>query len=847
MDKFRNLKNRLSVSVDKLSPNLRGRSPKPANRKSMNADGGPLSASTSADPIHSMSPSSPGVPVRRNRNRSARPSSMDESDVEDVSISLASSPPKSEVTLPPPTQQPARESTTPSKLVSETDSLVLEVLKEVEKIEIITDNIKKRNELENVESKAPLNIDDKIDFIDGADENPSDKEAQSISGINDETVTPRNDISEVSEDIVRSTVAEKLASIDPSLSGSSTLHAESVTSGYFTDSAPEISTAAPKPKPAATVFSTLSKIEDKPPAKKESIYSKLLRRKEEDKGNDGKSKEKEPIYARIKPKLKIDSGFKPIEPGSMKSSTQDSPVVKPEPIYSKVRPRIPGSPVTPISPIFSGSPRSSFVPLNPNGDPIYPKLPPKSSTLPGVAPITGAITKESKTLPKDVPMFSPRAKYPIYTQPLPALPTAKEENDNVQQSATNSVTKFSTKVTVREKEISPVRADVVTITNPAYVPSPPSSPRVIHSVLKSEGSVSSLTKSGVSVNFSPITETPPMSPKRRSRATRSNASTSSLESSNRKSQDLSTVPMMPPPKAPKFMREKRQLSKERTVGAALQKDNFGSDSCMSIGSEPESSGRILSKLVEELSIELEVVSRRMGEHGNTGEEAKKEVLSKLLATYDVPSNLRRVPEVDEYEALRSERFMIPVSSSDELRLVGTSNEHVDMFYGDLPDYSQDEFVIALDDENDPKYATLTNEMRQNQHRSLIDMSPGKVSRRSTQVYTNVVNVLSALKVLVNSNSTRAVGVISRMGTLARPYAKKVQTSVHTSVQDTSWIQRRLYHVTVSGPFACCVYSLYYFLFLTFYQHLKAIFIFFVIHFCCSRLQSFLHLSIFIFL
>ncbi|KAF2361166.1 hypothetical protein FHG87_008082, partial [Trinorchestia longiramus] len=477
MDKFRNFKNRLSVSVDKLSPHRRAISPIPSNRKSVGPDSQRervASISTSTDPISGVMPS-PDVPLRRNRNRSVRPVSMDESDVEESTSSSLAPRPKAATK----TKLPAGEATTSSKLDPDTESLVLEVMKEVEKIGTITDGMKRKvKEIESFESEkvnSVKRLEENLEFIDSADAHcEQEEETKSSSTIKDDRSA--TDIRDASEMSLQSTLSEKqLSTKDPSLSVSSTLHAESMTSGYFTDSTSEISNVC-KPKVAPTVFSTLSNIEGKPQPKKESIYSKLLKKKEKDKEE---TQPKEPLYARIKPKLKVDTGFKPIEPGLSEGTTQVSPVVKPEPIYSKVKPRIPGSPVTPsspVSPIYSGSPRSSFIPLSPTGEPTHSKVTPKSSTLPIVTTANETFEKGAKTLPKDMPMFSPREKYPIYNQPLPAVPSSNDDDIRGRQMKSVPATYRAT-VTVREKEISPVRANFVTIKNSTFVPSPPLSPK----------------------------------------------------------------------------------------------------------------------------------------------------------------------------------------------------------------------------------------------------------------------------------------------------------------------------------------------------------------------------------
>ena len=812
MDKLRTIKNRLSVSVDKLSPGRRGRSP---NKRRSIVFGGDSSISSSN--IISEASTSPGRPARRNRNRSVRPNSFDESDVDEVINSADNSflstsgdvldSPLIEIDNPlfqiksqivpclTEKNSDTDKSITPTKIDSGNESLVSEVMKEFQRRENNCDleHSETKKESLNFAEGSMKKLEDKLDFIDNAD--GSDEAMVQKPVIVAKNEKTNLDVS--SESMLLSSTSEKLltkSSAENIVSGSSNLNAESMTSGYFSDSTSETSNIT-KPKIYATVFSTLSKIEDKPPSKKESIYSRLIKKKDPDKETSVK-KTKEPLYARIKPKLKLDTGFKPIEP---ESSVTTSPVIKPEPIYSKVKPRTPVSPVTSpsssICPIFSpGSPRSSFSPLHGNVEPIYSKVKPKSSTLPPITSHSYLPQIQSKTFPRDIPLESPRAKYPIYTQPLPALPS-ENEDDRSRPTKPSTQNYNCDKVTVRATEISPVRANVITISNPVYIPSPPSSRAALPEPLKLEGSLPSISSStALTINGAIPEGTPPVSPPfRRAKASRSNLSSSSSE----KLSLLSTMSMMLPVKAANTQKEKAKADNEMCNSSVTtsRDDLMRSESFLTINSDSDVCGRTLSRLVEELAVELETVSRRLGNQVCTDDDSKKQVLSKLLATYDIPKNLRRVPEVDEEEVLRSERYLLPISSANDL-----NDEHVDTFYGDVPNYSQDEFVIALDDENDPKYASLTREMRQ-QQRGVVDMSPGKVSRRSAQVYVNVINVLSALKVLVNSNSTKAAGVVQRMGSLARPYAKKVQTtvqtSVHSSVQDTTWIQRRIFHATVS--------------------------------------------------
>lgn len=252
-----------------------------------------------------------------------------------------------------------------------------------------------------------------------------------------------------------------------------------------------------------------------------------------------------------------------------------------------------------------------------------------------------------------------------------------------------------------------------------------------------------------------------------------------------------------------YLQSAAPKSKSPAEGSSGPQTLIASDSSLVENSDTESTGRAkLSHLVEELAQELEAVSRRIGNSSETNDESKKEILAKLLSTYDVPRNLRRVEEADEDAVLEAEQSLMPASVSlDELRYVDDNVDNAETVYADVPDYSQDEFVIALDDENDPRYASLTRALRKEK----CGESPGKVSRKTAAVYANAINVVSALKFLINSKSARAATVINKMGTLARPYAQRMHGTaqrVQGTISDTTWIQRVIYHKSVSHRSLC---------------------------------------------
>lgn len=527
--------------------------------------------------------------------------------------------------------------------------------------------------------------------------------------------------------------------------------------------AKESTKEAPAAEPSVAVTAPAAKQETKV-TKKESIYSKIVKRKDTS---------KEPIYAKIKPKLTIETSFQPIEPSSSKSpTTPSSAVVKPEPMYNVVKPLDPLAPVTARSPTSSAIPGSPLGPFTVFGggppssskkvEPVYTKIQPKesrSNTLPKEPIYSKIQRKEGGTLPRDASDSKIKAKEPIYTQPLPLTP--REEAMQKRESFfSESVSPDYGKVTVRAKEIAASRPAVITISNPGYAApttsANPSTPATSPS--------------------SPAAPTSPISP----------------------TSTLSCIPALTEETAASQTSKVKMVEKvECTPASASSLDSPGprhhvaSESSLVESSDTESTGRAkLSKLVEELAQELEAVSQRVGISADTDDESKKEMLAKLLSAYDIPKNLRRVEEADEDAVRQAEEALVPTSvSMDELRFVDDNEDNAETVYADIPDYSQDEFVIALDDENDPRYASLARKFRQQARAS---ESPGKISRKTATVYANALNVVTALRVLINSKSARAASVINKMGTLARPYAHKVQGTI----TDTTWIQRVIYHKTV---------------------------------------------------
>ena len=844
MDKLRNFKHRLSLSVDKLSSTRRSKSPQ-LQRKSM-----PLGSPLSEGDIPASVESSSALAGGHGNNVSAvevgvkvksRPSSLVETKITNVTLDSVKSADEQTINyensttiekrtspitinssshnlsseqLSPADSSPIGLQSTPRNTSTDgTDSLMIEVLKEVSKIADLPPDFKtldKDTKYNVVKEKKQSDQSQSRENINTVNNNVNTlfSSSDKISSISDKEYDDTDISSSKAVDSLNSLISKRLSKIYEkesessactTLSTISTINAESITSGYFTDTASDVTLSESKEsfssieKKEGPHFTPLdfsaSKIsmEDtrivtsspppsgdlEKPAKKESIYSRLKRTTKRGLSPSTNSA-KEPIYAKIKPKLKMDTSFKPIEPSS-KQTGSPSAVVKPEPIYSKVKSK--GSvPTSPISPGFPDT-ESPFIPSSPTSPEspsssfkkthkIYP-YDPLITTEFAVFP-DNRNKKETKPKTSNEPIYSKvkkrlsstfETKTPIYSQPLPAVP-APESGFNVlsRHEADYSTTSSSDygKVTVRAREISPTspsKPSVITISNPGYSGS--SKPSGITSPSGTILNPSSFHPRGLTPSPTFIDDTKSPSPSDAGRDRLSVLTPSSIDpgSMDNIASQLSIV-------------QSHDSDTESTSGK----------------------GR-LSKLVEELAQELETVTQNLGSSVSTDENSKKEVLYRLLSTYDVPKNLKRVEEADYAEIKRSEKTLITSLSQDELRFMDESDDKFETVYSDVPDYSQDEFVIALDDENDPKYASLTRCLME-ANRSTD--SPGRVSRKSAQVYVNVINVISALKVLVNSNSSRAQTVISKMGTIARPYANKVSNSI----TDTSWIQRKIYHKSV---------------------------------------------------
>ncbi|KAG7169621.1 proteoglycan 4-like [Homarus americanus] len=889
MDKLRNIKHRLSMSVDKLSPSRRSKS---QQRKSVPLGSTPCSDGDIPDSVRtSRADSRPTSAAEVIITSGSRPNSYCEPDadestsgewldaigaaslpdpVDDIKESeeVASSP--SPIVEDKPLKRPT------SSSVEGGGSLMSEVMKEVEKITDITETLKTKRQKVETEAadEVTVSVSDKKALLDVSTDGESQEPSEQVVNICDETLP----VTEVThrQTAGRGIVHRKaMESTSTTLSVSSTCRAESLTSGYFSDSDVTLSdvrcdsgylksaftsvasenteqsksaftsvpseitehksaftlvksettggsisactsgtsddqdqgqsaftsimsgqqttssafTAITPEKTESTVASAETTEETSETStaasttstttttqksktgvtKKESIYSRIMRKKDSS---------KEPIYAKIKPKLTIETSFQPIEPNTAKNTSQvgSAGVVKPEPIYSVVKPRDPGAPLVPLSPVSAPiTPGSPFAlvgtgaPALPKKvEPIYSKIQPKdsrSNTLPR-EPIYSKVRKESGTLPRDPSHSKAKSKEPIYTKPLPLTPKEEAERKRDSFYSQTSTSSDYGKVTVRVGEITPSRPAVITINNPGYaapsgLPSPisPSSPTSPSSPLTSSAPI-----------WPTVNNTPAVSPPKHSGKTVSLSPTTQVKVVER-------IECAPPSKSLEETPEPRPL--------------VASDSSLIESSDTESTGRNkLSQLVEELALELEAVSRRIGANAEIDDDCKKEVLAKLLSTYDIPKNLRRVEEADEDAVLEAEQALVPGSiSMDELRYVDDNEDNAETVYADVPDYSQDEFVIALDDENDPRYASLTRKFREN--KSWGD-SPGRISRKTANVYANALNVVTALRVLINSKSTRAATVINKMGTLARPYAQRVQGTI----SDTTWIQRVIYHKSV---------------------------------------------------
>ncbi|XP_047499180.1 uncharacterized protein LOC125045783 isoform X4 [Penaeus chinensis] len=882
MERLRNIKHRLSMSVDKLGPSRRSKS---QQRKSAPLGSAPFSDGDIPGSVRNAEATSLAKSSSRPSSYCGPDTGSAECLVEVVPAAAAaatsedtgenpgaSSMPQTqpEVTAPTePSSEPAAAAQPESKgerqLKRATsseggESLMAEVMKEVEKITEITEDLKKKRirRDESAADDTAVAVNDTVPLLSAPEAAAQETLAASTSGaiLRQKTLT---------EGVVH---RKNLESTSTTLSIASTCRAESLTSGYFSDSEltlsegrcdsearsvfssavseisessksvitekidrrrsafvsvsssntenrksafipvspdssekrlsafiplmPEINSEikpgpsagatekaaaetsgkestkeAPAAEPSVAVTATAAKQETKV-TKKESIYSKIVKRKDTS---------KEPIYAKIKPKLTIETSFQPIEPSSSKSpTTPSSAVVKPEPMYNVVKPLDPLAPVTPRSPTSSAIPGSPLGPFTVFGggppssskkvEPIYTKIQPKesrSNTLPKEPIYSKIQRKESGTLPRDASDSKIKAKEPIYTQPLPLTP--REEAMQKRESFfSESVSPDYGKVTVRAKEIASSRPAVITISNPGYA----------------APTTSANPSTPATSSSSPAAPTSPTSP----------------------ISMLSCIPALTEETAASQTSKVKMVEKvECTPASASSLDSPGprhhvaSESSLVESSDTESTGRAkLSKLVEELAQELEAVSQRVGISADTDDESKKEMLAKLLSAYDIPKNLRRVEEADEDAVRQAEEALVPTSvSMDELRFVDDNEDNAETVYADIPDYSQDEFVIALDDENDPRYASLARKFRQQARSS---ESPGKISRKTATVYANALNVVTALRVLINSKSARAASVINKMGTLARPYAHKVQGTI----TDTTWIQRVIYHKTGHNGF-----------------------------------------------
>ncbi|XP_071513677.1 uncharacterized protein Nost isoform X3 [Panulirus ornatus] len=935
MDKLRNIKHRLSMSVDKLSPSRRSKSQQRKSVPLVPFSDGDIPGSVMGSKIDSR-PTSAGE-LTISVASGSRPSSYCEPDADDsVSeewLEAAAGVPLSDtacdirepvVDLPPlPPSAEDKPVKRPTSSVEGGESLMSEVMKEVEKITEITDNMKnKRLKVENERpDEATVGVSEKKPLLDVSNDGEGQESYDHGLSTSDETLLAAGEVTQRRPKGKGAVDRKAVGSTSTTLSIASTCRAESLTSGYFSDSdvtlsdgrcdsgylksalaavtsegadqnksvvvsvksetndcgtsafsvvksegtvdakstvtsvasedkipvssaftsvtsqdesqgqpafipvtleektinqsaftcvtsetktvsqsaftsvtsekhsasssafsvipsekkephvaaAPETETTA---TPAAQATPSAKETKVATVTKKESIYSRIMRKKDSS---------KEPIYAKIKPKLTIETSFQPIEPSTAKNTSNagNAGVVKPEPIYSVVKPRDPGAPLVPSSPVSApitpGSPTSPFAPvvsgapnLSKKVEPIYSKIRPKdskSSTLPREMSHS-KVNKDSGTLSREPKYSKAKGKEPIYAMPLPLTPreeAAQKRESFYSQSSTSS---DYGKVTVRVGEISPSRPAVITINNPGYA-APPALP----------SSTSPTSPSSPMTPSSPVSSSPPTWP-----------SSGSAFAVSIPKPATKTVSMSPTAHVRLVDRLECTPKSKSPLESPEPHPLVASDSSLLENSDTESTGRAkLSRLVEELAQELEAVSRRIGSNADADDVSKKEVLARLLSTYDVPKNLRRVEEADEDAILEAEQALVPVSvSMDELRYVDDNDDNAETVYADVPDYSQDEFVIALDDENDPRYASLTRALR---HQKAGGESPGKISRKTAAVYANALNVVNALRLLINSNSTKAATVINKMGTLARPYAQRMQGTI----TDTTWIQRVIYH------------------------------------------------------
>lgn len=827
MDKLRNIKNRLSMSVDKLSPSRRSKSQQRKSEPLGNvpASMGDIPGSVRTSRVDDR-PSS-AFEVSSTTESKSRPSSycevdMDESlseewlAVEDIPVSTSESksPPDPEV------EDSSRLSVDNKPLKRSTptihgDSLMSEVMKEVEKISEMSETMKteRPKNYASVEEGATSTSGTQQEAEAGAGSAKALALSDPGLSTSEETLVAAEEVMQ-NEDTRRTTQ-------DGLLNLPSACRTESLTSGYFSDSDVTLSdgrcdssslqsplrvaenaeqnksafrsvisesqsksafsslkcdssdfgksssktedenmslrssafTQVTSEERTITAYSTTTTMEETKPAesetptkttekkaKKESLYSRIMKKKDSS---------KEPIYAKIKPKLTLETSFQPIEPSSVKNTwhgSGPSGVVKPEPVYGPATPRAAAVPTSPTaSPAAYTPPQVEPSTPDKKDVPIYSKVKPResrSNTLPREA-LYSTVKKNTASLPKE--LSQTKVKEHIYNTPLP--PTPREEALLRRESFYSNTSSDYGKVTVRVGEITPKVPAIITIHNPGYA----------------APSVSTLKTSPPPAS-SPESPAPSTAPSISSSKISDPAATMSQSETEDKSE---CVP------------------KTATSRSSEQRNVQNGD--------PEREDRArLNQLVEELAQELEAVTMKYDPDAAADYKSKKEILAKLLSTYDVPKNLRRVEEVDEEAALEAEQALVPASvSMDELRYVDDNEDNAETVYADVPDYSQDEFVIALDDENDPRYASLTRAIRQ---QKAGGESPGKVSKKSATMYANALNVVTALKVLINSKSTRAASVINKMGTLARPYTHRMQGTI----TDTSWIQRVIYHKSVSG-------------------------------------------------
>ncbi|KAK8392910.1 hypothetical protein O3P69_013139 [Scylla paramamosain] len=750
MDRLRNIKNRLSVSVDKLSPSRRSKSQQRQGEHLGNvpASTGDIPGSIKTSRVEDR-PSS-AFEVTASAGSSSRPTSYCEVDldetlseewlpVEDLAGAVAGSKtsPENEVEASPGlTVDPV-----PLKRSTPTihgDSLMSEVMKEVEKISELSEGMKvePKNVAESVD-KSATSVDGTQKGVETKAEDDRPTPCNPGRSKSEETLVAAEEVSLREE-------GEKTSPGD-TFDSPAACRTESLTSGYFSDSdvtlsdgkcdsgllkSPlRISENAENNKSAFTsvipeshtksAFSSLKRdtseyihtstpIESKTETSICSTVTNVasVSRTTTTYPAAGHVEQAEP--SQVAATAVVEEKKTKKESLTGKNTCHDkggSDVVKPEPVYSPAGVSVAGVPSYP------SGPTAAFVPIEP------------------------------KVLSPDK-----KVKEHIYNTPLPLTP--REEALLRRESFYSHASPDYGKVTVRVGEITPSVPAIITISNPGYAaPAVAAATASSPPLASCPESPASSTTAAVS---SPETNPDPV------------PSTSTLQSETKEKSEC--VPK-PPASQPSIQRE----------------DSF-------IESNTESADRSkLSQLVEELAQELEAVSHHLHPAEAADYKSKKEVLAKLLATYDVPKNLRRVEEVDEDAALEAEQALVPSGvSMDELRYVDDNEDNAETVYADVPDYSQDEFVIALDDENDPRYASLTRALR---HHKAGGESPGKVSKRSATVYANALNVVTALRVLINSKSTRAASVINKMGTLARPYAHRMQESI----TDTSWIQRVIFH------------------------------------------------------